>query len=388
MTDEQHPDPATEAAQTIAHSLMPAAAVAEVGARLLAARRRRRADQDERATAELRRQLAADHAEAVAAYGRALDPDWLTGCTLQDLGAAWQAAQRNAPVDPQAADAVNRIEDRLRDLHPAGMGRYDTLRAEGLTPHAAMAEAAHVMATVHPHPQGTTTRPGLGGNFTEDIAAAHAAAASYTPGLNPHWIRHAHMSDLAAVWHAAHDHAADDTRAATAAHQVEEQLRRMHPPAMRLYDDLRAAGHGPADAMRQAAVLFAFVDPSARPGQPAPPRPQLTVIAGSNTDVTRTGPDDDDTLADQAARDRAAGSTAAGTPDDPATTAVDEHAAGLTTGSVLDGTADREATTATALHRQMYPHSVQTELAAADAAPTTPAARPSPLQARSRAVSR
>ena len=56
-------------------------------------------------------------------------------------------ADRNVPwYEPTAAAAMRKSEERLRDLHPFAMARYDRLRADGLEPAEAMRETAPLFA--------------------------------------------------------------------------------------------------------------------------------------------------------------------------------------------------------------------------------------------------
>ena len=148
MSDEQYTDPSTEAVGRVAQAALPIATLADVAARLAAARRDEQDARDRRRLADLRRQRAADQAAAAAVYGPALNARWLAAASLADLGAAWHAGQANAEFDPRAAEAAARVEQRLRHLHPPAMRHYDHRRGDGLTPAAAMAEAARIMAFV------------------------------------------------------------------------------------------------------------------------------------------------------------------------------------------------------------------------------------------------
>ncbi len=363
MSDEQYTDPSTEAVQRVAQAALPLATLADVAARLAADRRDEQNARDRRRLVDLHRRRAAEQAAVAAVYGPALNARWLAAAGLADLGAAWRAAHANADIDPRAADAAARVELRLRHLHPPAMRHYDRLRGEGLTPAAAMAKAAHLMAFVDPKahtgPPGPA-RPALNAMVSPEVAAGHAAAAAFTPGLNPVWLRHASVFELGQVWQAAQRHAGADSRAATAAEQVEQQLRRLYPPAMRRYDDLRGAGRSPGDAMREAVRYIAGVDPTAWPGDPGPRRPRL---AGG---------------VDPAA------AVAGGTPASRATTRVDEHAAALPTGWGLVVQPEHDDQTGAAVLRgQMFPRPICVDLAAI---PTRPALRPAtpPSPTRSR----
>ena len=73
-------------------------------------------------------------------------------------------ADRNVPwYEPAAATAMRKTEDRLRDLHPYAMARYDRLRADGMSPADAMREAAPLFARApRAYDASYTPRPVLG----------------------------------------------------------------------------------------------------------------------------------------------------------------------------------------------------------------------------------
>jgi hypothetical protein len=277
VTEEQYPDPPVDAIQRLAHALLPLASLGDVTARLVTARREERSERDREEAARQRRLLAANRAVAAATYTPALHDEWLQRATLTDLGAAWRAGHLYADRDPQAARAAHRVEDRLREMHPPAMWHYTRRRADGLSPAAAMAEAARIMAFVHPNPYGPgPDRVGMLTNTADPATVAdHANAEAYTRGLNPRWLTQASLFDLGQAWQAAHRHITADPRAATAAHEIEKQLRQLHPPAMRHYDGLRTGGYSAEGAMLLTAPLMATIDPTARPGPPAPVRRAL-----------------------------------------------------------------------------------------------------------------
>jgi hypothetical protein len=376
VTEEQYPDPPVEAAQRLAHALLPLVSLGDTTARLVAAHRDARGEQDRQEAARQLRLLAANRAVAAAAYTPALHDQWLNRASLADLGAAWRAGHLYVDRDPRAAAAVGRVEDRLRDMHPPAMWHYDRRRTQGATPAQAMAEAARIMAFVEPHPYGPSpVRVGLGTAADAETVAAHAAAEAYTRGLNPRWLAQASLFHLGQAWQAAHLHIDADTRAAVAAHEVEKELRRMHPVAMRRYDDLRAAGHSPAAAMLQTAPLLADIDPTARTGDPGPTRRQLT--------VGEDPPAQADAAVHRAAAGQAdaAAAAAAGTTDDPDTPATDEHAAGIQTARGLTEDADHAEETGVALLRaEMFPQPIQADLTAAPDHAMPPPASPAPTR--------
>ncbi|HEY1919603.1 MAG TPA: hypothetical protein VGH27_28875 [Streptosporangiaceae bacterium] len=116
-----------------------------------------------------------------------------------------------------------------------------------------------------------------------------AARTQWSPGLDPRWLRRADLISTARVWGAAMPYADRatawyDPTAEKAMRNCEERLRHLHPAAMTHYDRLRAEGMGPAEAMREAAFLFAR-PPSAYDSAYAP-RPTLN--AGSGQDLPWT----------------------------------------------------------------------------------------------------
>jgi hypothetical protein len=162
--------------------------VAVTGAQIYAYRRRAHAqtvaEQDERARRALQAQMRAERDAAHARWAPALDPAWLRRATLIETAQAWGAAlpysDRATPWgESAAASAMRRCEERLRELHPFAMARYDRLRGDGLGPAEAMREAAPLFAL---HPQARdgsyTPRPMLETAPSADNAASPATAPS------------------------------------------------------------------------------------------------------------------------------------------------------------------------------------------------------------------
>jgi hypothetical protein len=108
---------------------------------------------------------------------------------------------------------------------------------------------------------------------TQIRADTEAARTAWAPALNPDWLNQADLLQTATVWGAAMPYADRSVpwyqpAAAAAMRRAEDHLRDLHPYAMAHYDRLRNDGTSPADAMRQAAPLFA-----------RPPRAQDTPYA-------------------------------------------------------------------------------------------------------------
>ena len=105
----------------------------------------------------------------------------------------------------------------------------------------------------------------------------HASArVAWTPAHDDEWLRRAPTGDLARAWAAATPWATTDAHDAAA--RLERRLHELHPDAMAAYHHARAAGAEPAEAMQQAAPLFAttraieLADPAAMQRQPRLPR--------------------------------------------------------------------------------------------------------------------
>jgi hypothetical protein len=109
------------------------------------------AERDERARRALTAQSRADREAARASWAPALDADWLRRADLFQAARAWGAAMpyadRSMPwYEPAAATAMRKCEDRLRDLHPHAMARYDRLRGDGMGAAEAMRQTAPLFA--------------------------------------------------------------------------------------------------------------------------------------------------------------------------------------------------------------------------------------------------
>jgi hypothetical protein len=123
-----------------------------------------------------------------AGWAPALDPAWLREATLLQVARAWSAAvpysDRAVPwYEPAAATAMRKCEERLRDLHPYAMGRYDRLRADGLGPAEAMQEAAPLLARPpRARDSSSTPRPMLTAGDELGVNRAETGAGPWTGG--------------------------------------------------------------------------------------------------------------------------------------------------------------------------------------------------------------
>jgi hypothetical protein len=123
-------------------------------------------------------------------------------------------------------------------------------------------------------------------------AEREAARARWAPALDPEWLSHGSFMQTAEAWGAAMPYADRavpwyQPTAATAMRKCEERLRYLHPYAMARYDRLRADAMSPADAMREAAPLFA----SPSHAYDAPFTPRRTLAVGNGGPVWTSPPD-------------------------------------------------------------------------------------------------
>jgi acetyl-CoA acetyltransferase len=123
-------------------------------------------------------------------------------------------------------------------------------------------------------------------------AERDADRARWEPALDPGWLRRTHILEAAQAWGAALPYADRgvpwyDPAAANAMIGCEERLRSLHPYAMARYDRLRSDGLEPAEAMQEAAPLFAR-HPYARDA-PSVPRQMLEAATARQTDAPAAG---------------------------------------------------------------------------------------------------
>ena len=169
MMSDHHPDPFGDALQQGVQRAIQLGSGAVTAAQVYLFHRSTQAravdERDDRARRALHAQIRAEQQAGRAGWAPALDPAWLREATLVQVARAWSAAvpysDRNVPwYEPAAATALRKCEERLRELHPYAMARYDRLRAEGLGPAEAMQEAAPLFARpARAHDARATPRP-------------------------------------------------------------------------------------------------------------------------------------------------------------------------------------------------------------------------------------
>ncbi len=141
MSEQPHEDPVAHASTKITSYVSLAAMAAEAVAQVAAARARERATVDERAAAALRADRRTAYASARLGWAPILDPRLRGRAGVEEAGAAWARAQPWRP-HPEAERAAQLAEERLRELRPDVMDRYDRLRADGASPVDAMRRVA------------------------------------------------------------------------------------------------------------------------------------------------------------------------------------------------------------------------------------------------------
>jgi len=195
MTAESHPDPFHDAmGQGLQRALQVGSSVvtgAQVYLYLKRTQAMAAAERDERARRVLAGQIRVDRETSRAGWAPALDPDWLRQSDLIQAARTWGAAMpyadRSVPwYEPAAATAMRKSEERLRDLHPNAMARYDRLRADGMAPAEAMRETAPVFAGApRAYDAPYRPRPVLDTGTGQNLIWAAAAHAPDTGGLSP-----------------------------------------------------------------------------------------------------------------------------------------------------------------------------------------------------------
>ena len=139
MTAETHPDPFQDAIGNGVQRAVQVTSCAVTAAQVYLHQQRAQAmataERDERARRALAGQMRADREAARASWAPAVSPDWLRSADLLQTARIWAAAMpyadRSVPwYEPTATIAMRKCEERLRELHPYAMARYDRLRQE------------------------------------------------------------------------------------------------------------------------------------------------------------------------------------------------------------------------------------------------------------------
>jgi hypothetical protein len=163
----------TKVVQYVSLVTMAAEALAQVRQQRAAAA----AAADQQTAAGLRAQQVAAHTAARLQWKPVLDPDRRARLNVVDAGVAWASAQAWREVDPEAAVATERAQDRLRELRPDVMARFDRLQRDGVEPIEAMRRVAPFFDRPQAHEGHAITRPALAPT-TGLLGAAAAQAAA------------------------------------------------------------------------------------------------------------------------------------------------------------------------------------------------------------------
>lgn len=139
---EHAEDPVGQAGSKVVQYVSLATMAAEAIAQVRQQRAARLAAIDERTVRALRAQQTAARAAARMQWSPVLDPRRRSALSLADTGLAWAASQAWRPLDPEAQRASEQATERLRELRPDVMARYDRLTGSGLDEVEAMRRVA------------------------------------------------------------------------------------------------------------------------------------------------------------------------------------------------------------------------------------------------------
>jgi len=135
-------DPVGHASSKIVQYVSLATMAAEALAQRSQQRAAAAAATDQKATAALRAQQTGARNAARLQWQPVLDPRRGGSLSLADAGLAWAASQAWRDVDPEAALAGDRALERMRELRPDVMARFDRLTGDGLDQVEAMRRVA------------------------------------------------------------------------------------------------------------------------------------------------------------------------------------------------------------------------------------------------------
>ena len=144
---DDHTEPTTDALARAAQALAVTVSIGEALARLHAQRTHERAAAADRAAAAAGTEQALHREQARLVWAPTLDDRHLVRMAATELLHARDHARGYQHADPTARVAVDRIEQRLRDVHPEAMALYDTAIRDGLG-------ADHALRQALPHFRG------------------------------------------------------------------------------------------------------------------------------------------------------------------------------------------------------------------------------------------
>jgi hypothetical protein len=158
---EHAEDPVGQASNKVAQYVSLATMAAEAIAQVRQQRTAALAAADEHTVRTVRAQQTAARAAARLQWSPVLDPRRRNDLNLADTGLAWAASQAWRTLDPEAQLASEYASQRLRELRPDVMARYDRLTADGLDDVEAMRRVAPFFDRPPARPGEHATRPPL-----------------------------------------------------------------------------------------------------------------------------------------------------------------------------------------------------------------------------------
>ena len=176
---DDHTEPTTDALARAAQALAVTVSIGEALARLHAQRTHERAAAADRAAAAAGTEQALHREQARLVWAPTLDDRHLVRMAATELLHARDHARGYQHADPTARVAVDRIEQRLRDVHPEAMALYDTAIRDGLgADHALRQALPHFRGEFGLDPVDTPIHYRLG------VDAEHLADAARTAGMD------------------------------------------------------------------------------------------------------------------------------------------------------------------------------------------------------------
>jgi len=171
---EHAEDPVGHASSKIVQYVSLATMAAEALAQRSQQRAAAAAATNEKATAALRAQQTGARNAARLQWQPVLDQRRGADVSLGDAGLAWAASQPWREVDPEGAMAGERALERMRELRPDVMARFDRLTGDGLDQVEAMRRVASFFDRPAARPHGGAVRH----KFTADEPDASRQAAA------------------------------------------------------------------------------------------------------------------------------------------------------------------------------------------------------------------
>lgn len=181
---EHAEDPVGHASSKIVQYVSLATMAAEALAQRAQHRAAAAAATDEKATAALRAQQTAARNTARLQWQPVLDPRRGANTSLGEAGLAWAASLAWRDLDPEAALAGERALERMRELRPDVMARFDRLTTSGLEPVEAMRRVAAFFGRPVAREHGGVDRPML--TVGAPDAGLQVAADSATRAADDH----------------------------------------------------------------------------------------------------------------------------------------------------------------------------------------------------------